>query len=117
MNPLLALARWLDVRPHQYRTFSVSALGAFLVMSFSVTARSLREAFFINEFAVESLPYVIIVTALISLPWVGAFSRLMGRYESEAVYKRLISMLRRLPSSASNLGLHGGRNLWCTALC
>lgn len=93
MNPLLALARWLDVRPHQYRTFSVSALGAFLVMSFSVTARSLREAFFINEFAVESLPYVIIVTALVSLPSVGAFSRLMGRYEPEAVYKRLISML------------------------
>jgi hypothetical protein len=78
---------------------------------------SLREAFFINEFAVESLPYVIIVTALISLPSVGAFSRLMGRYEPEAVYKRLISMLRRLPSSASNMGLHGGRNRWCTALC
>ncbi len=93
MNPLLALARWLDVRPHQYRTFSVSALGAFLVMSFSVSARALREAFFINEFAVESLPYVIILTALVSLPSVGAFSRLMAHHKPEAVYQRLISML------------------------
>lgn len=93
MNPLLALARWLDVRPDEYRTFSVSALGAFLVMSFSIAARSLREAFFINEFAVESLPYVIIVTALVSLPSVGAFSRLMGRYPPEVVYQRLILML------------------------
>ncbi len=93
MNPLLALARWLDVRPHQYRTFSVSALGAFLVMSFSISARSLREAFFIDEFAVESLPYVIVLTALVSLPSVGAFSRLMAHHEPEAVYQRLISML------------------------
>ncbi|HJO04592.1 MAG TPA: Npt1/Npt2 family nucleotide transporter, partial [Acidobacteriota bacterium] len=93
MSPLLALARWLDIRPDEYRTFTVSALGAFLVMSFSVTARSLREAFFIDEFSVESLPYVIIVTAIVSLPSVGAFSRLMGRHNPESVYRMLVSLL------------------------
>ena len=93
MSLLLALARWLDIRPHQHRKFTVSAVGAFLVMSFSITARALREAFFIDEFSVESLPYVIMVTALISLPLVGAFSRLMSRQEPEDVYQMLISML------------------------
>ncbi len=93
MSPLLALARWLDIRPHQHRKFTVSALGAFLVMAFSIAARSLREAFFIDEFSIESLPYVIIVTALLSLPLVGAFSRLMTRQEPETVYQMLISIL------------------------
>ena len=58
MNPLLALERWLDIRPAERQGFLLSALGAFLVISFSVSARSLREAFFIDEFGIESIPYI-----------------------------------------------------------
>ena len=51
MNPLIAIERWLDIRPGERRAFFLSALGAALMMGFAVTARSLREAFFLDEFA------------------------------------------------------------------
>lgn len=90
MNPLLTVARWLDIRPHEYRLLTLSALGAFLVISFVVVARALREAFFLDEFAIELLPYMAILTTAVSLPAVGLFSRLLSRSDPRRVYRNLI---------------------------
>lgn len=90
MSPIRTLARWLDIREPEYRPFTVSAAGAFLVISFVVVARSLREAFFLDEFTVQQLPYITIATAVLSLPLVGAFSRLLARREPRSVLQQLI---------------------------
>lgn len=89
MSPIRTLARWLDIREPEYRPFAVSAAGAFLVISFVVVARSLREAFFLDEFTVQQLPYITIATAVLSLPMVGAFTRLLARREPRSVLQQL----------------------------
>lgn len=93
MNPLLALERWIDVRPGERRAFWVSALGAFVVIGFAITARSLREAFFLDEFAIEQLPYITIATTALSLPAVALFTKLVGQYSPDRVYTWLLAVL------------------------
>ena len=44
MKPLLAVERWMDVRPAERRAFWLSALGAFVVIGFAIMARALRAA-------------------------------------------------------------------------
>jgi hypothetical protein len=93
MNPLLTLERTLDIRPGDRRAFWLSAAGAFLVIGFSITARALREAFFLDEFAIENLPYVTLASTALSLPAVAVFTRLIGRYSPDRVYNGLILAL------------------------
>jgi len=93
MNPLLALERWIDVRPGERRAFWLSALGAFIVIGFAITARSLREAFFLDEFSVEKLPYITIATTALSLPAVALFTKLITQHSPDRVYRWLLSVL------------------------
>ena len=66
------------MRPGEGRKVLLSLLGAFCVISFLILAKSLREAFFLAAFPVETLPYVIIGAAVLSLPSAGLFGRLMS---------------------------------------
>ncbi|MFQ5889293.1 MAG: Npt1/Npt2 family nucleotide transporter [Gemmatimonadota bacterium] len=72
------LARWLDIRPNEVRRVVVSFLGAFLVISFLVLARSLREALYLDVFDVTTLPYITIAVAVLGLPAVALFSRYLA---------------------------------------
>lgn len=87
MSVLANLTGWLDIRPGEGRTFLLSTAGAFLVMSFLVVARSLREAFFLDEFSIEALPYMIMATALVNVPSVALFTRLLARRPPQTVYR------------------------------
>jgi len=93
MKPLLALDRWLDVRPAERRAFWLSALGAFIVIGFAITARALREAFFLDDFAAEQLPYITIATTALSLPAVVLFTKLVARHSPDRVYRWLLVVL------------------------
>ncbi len=85
MTPFKRLAVWLDVRPNEVRIVSLSFLGAFLVMAFLVTARSLREALYLDFFDVKTLPYITAAVALLSVPTVGLFVRVLARYHPKRV--------------------------------
>lgn len=87
MNPLHRLADWLDVRPGERRTVALTTLGAFLVVAFHITARSLREAFFIDEFSVAAFPYVTMATAVVNIPSVLLFTRALGRRSPFRIYR------------------------------
>ena len=70
---LVSLSAWLSVRPEEVRPVTLSFWGAFLVIAFLVLARSLREALYLTTFPVESLPYVTIAVAVLSMapsPWI-----------------------------------------------
>lgn len=90
MNPLAALADWLDVRPGERRLVLLTTFGAFLVVAFHITARSLREAFFIDEFSVEAFPYVTMATAVANVPSVILFTRLLAQRAPFRVYRGTI---------------------------
>lgn len=93
MKPLLAVERWMDVRPAERRAFWLSALGAFVVIGFAIMARALREAFFLDEFAIEQLPYITIATTALSLPAVALFTKLIARHSPDRVYTWLLACL------------------------
>jgi len=93
VNLLQRLANWLDVRPHEVRTVSLSFMGAFLVMAFLVLARSLREALYLSAFDVRTLPYITGAVALLSIPIVGAFSKMLARYSPKKVLIGLLFIL------------------------
>lgn len=79
MSPLSGLAQWLDIRPDEVRRVALSFLGAFLVIGFMILARSLREALYLATFPVQSLPYITAAVALLGIPTVGGFARLVSR--------------------------------------
>jgi AAA family ATP:ADP antiporter len=85
MRPLQRLAAWLDVRPNEVRSVTLSFLGAFFAMAFLVLARSLREAFYLATFPIETLPYITGALAILSIPTVGTFARLLTRYSPKKV--------------------------------
>ena len=93
MNLLQRLATWLDVRPNEVRTVSLSFLGAFVVMAFLVLARSLREALYLSAFDVRTLPYITGAVAILSIPTVGAFSKMLARYSPKKVLVALLFIL------------------------
>ena len=87
------LAEWLNIRPNEVRCVSVSLAGAFIVMAFNVLARSLREALYLSSFDVKTLPYITAGVAILSLPAVGAFTTMMGRYSSRRVVQGLVLLM------------------------
>ena len=93
MNPLQRLAVWLDVRPTEVRTVTLSFLGAFLVMAFLVLARSLREALYLTAFDVKTLPYITGTIAVLSIPTVAIFSGTLTRYSPKKVLVALLAIL------------------------
>jgi len=72
------LARWLDLRPEEVRLVGLSFAGAFLSISFLVLGRSLREAIYLTRFPVETLPYITASVAILSVPTVALFARLLS---------------------------------------
>ena len=93
MNLLQRIAAWLDVRPTEVRTVTLSFLGAFLVMAFLVLARSLREALYLTTFDVKTLPYITGTVAILSIPTVGIFSGTLTRYSPKKVLISLLAIL------------------------
>jgi ATP/ADP translocase len=87
------IAAWLDVRPNEVRTVSLSSLGAFLAMSFLVLARSLREALYLTAFDVETLPYITAAVAILSVPTVALFARALARHSPGRVLRVLLLVL------------------------
>ncbi len=85
MNLFERIAAWLDVRPNEVRTVTLSFLGAFLVMAFLVLARALREALYLDLFDAKTLPYVTGAVAVLSVPTVGLFGRALTRYPPKKV--------------------------------
>jgi len=84
------LSAWLNVRPEEVRPVTLSFWGAFLVISFLVLARSLREALYLTTFPVESLPYVTIAVAVLSIPTVGLFVRQLSHHEPRRVLRAVV---------------------------
>jgi ATP/ADP translocase len=93
MNPFKRIAIWLDVRPNEARSVLLSFLGAFLAMAFLVLARSLREALYLTSFPIESLPYITAAVALLSVPAVGIFVRLLSRHHPKRVLMATAAVL------------------------
>lgn len=93
MNPFRGIAVWLDVRPHEVRNVTLSFLGAFLVISFLVLARSLREALYLTTFPIETLPYITAAVAVLSVPTVGIFARTLSRYPPAQVLNAVMAVL------------------------
>ncbi len=87
------LARWLDLRPEEVRTVALSFSGAFLVIAFLILGRSLREAFYLTSFPVETLPYITAAVALLSVPAVALFARQLARGDPLRVMVRLLLFL------------------------
>lgn len=87
------LARWLDLRPEEVRTVALSFSGAFLVIAFLILGRSLREAFYLTSFPVETLPYITAAVALLSVPAVALFARQLARGDPRRVMARLLLFL------------------------
>ncbi len=86
-------AAWLDVRPNEFRTVGIAFGAAFLVLSFLILARSIREALYLSQFPVETLPYVTGASVLLAVPAVAAFIRLLGRVSPRAAYQSLILII------------------------
>jgi ATP/ADP translocase len=82
---LQRLSAWLDVRPNEVRNVTLAFWGAFLVMSFAILARAMREALYLTAYDVKTLPYIIAAVAVISVPTVGLFARLLLRYSPRKV--------------------------------
>jgi len=85
--------RWFDIRPAEIKRLWISFAGAFLVIAFMIMARSLREAFYLISFDVKTLPYIIIATALLSLPIVAGFSKMLILFSTHRVLKFLLVIL------------------------
>lgn len=69
------LAEWLGVRESEVRMVLLSFGGAFLVMSFLVLARALREAAYLDVFDASTLPYVMGGVVVLGFPAAAAFSK------------------------------------------
>ncbi len=75
MKAARRLAEWLGVRESEVGMVLLSFGGAFLVMSFLILARALREAAYLDAFDASTLPYVMGGVVALSFPAAGAFSK------------------------------------------
>lgn len=88
-----SLSHWLDVRPGEGRIVILSFLGAFLVISFMILARSLREALFLTNFPVTHLPYITAATAVLTVPLIGLYTRLLGRFRPRVFMRSIVILV------------------------
>lgn len=88
--PLLKLLKnWFDIRPGEMRKVVLCSSGAFLLLASVVLARSIREGLFLTLFNAKNLPYVTAGVACLSLPAVGIFAALLGRFHPWIVLQRI----------------------------
>jgi ATP/ADP translocase len=79
------IAGRLDIRPNEMGALWLSFSGAFFVLGFTVLGRSIREALYLTNFDVTTLPYITVAVALLSIPTVALFSRLLSTYTARSV--------------------------------
>jgi ATP/ADP translocase len=90
---LQRLAVWLDIRPNEVRNVTLAFLGAFMVMSFVILARAIRDALYLSTYDVETLPYIIVTVSVLSIPIVGLFARLLSQHSPRKVLMALMAVL------------------------
>ncbi len=100
------LARWLDLRPEEIRSVGLSFGGAFLVIAFLILGRSLREAFYLTSFPIETLPYITAAVAFLSVPTVALFARRLARGGPR------VTGLPGVPGLRDNRPASGDRHHW-----
>ncbi|MCP4547519.1 MAG: hypothetical protein GY835_13760 [bacterium] len=93
MNSGRRFRSWIDVRPGEGRGLIFSTLGAFFCIGAMTLGRAMREAVYLSQFSVESLPYIMGTVALLSLPVVRAFTRLLELHPPRRVMNRLVGIL------------------------
>ena len=89
MAPVSALADWFNVRPHELRRLGLGVACAFLVLTFAVLSRSLREAFFLTVFDIRRLPWMIFAVVGVGLPAVGQFGGMLTTNEPRLVVRNV----------------------------
>lgn len=93
MKLIRGLERWFDIRPHEIRIVVLSFFGAFLILSFMIVGRSLREALYLTSFDIKTLPYITGTVAILGLPTIGLFTRLLARQSARVVLRQLLLVL------------------------
>lgn len=81
------------MRPGEVRLVGLSFAGAFLVMSFLVLARALREAAYLDIFDASTLPYVMGGVVVLGFPAAAAFGRLLERVSPRRAMRALALLL------------------------
>lgn len=81
-----------DVRPDEIRRLLLLTAGSFLVVSFMVVARALREAVFLTTFDIKMLPYVTLTVAVLGFPVVIAFTRVLQRIHPSRAMHGLVAI-------------------------
>lgn len=81
------------MRPAEVRLVALSFAGAFLVMSFLILARTLREAAYLDLFDASTLPYVMGGVVILGLPAAAAFSRLLEHINPRRAMRALALLL------------------------
>jgi len=87
------LAEWLGVRDTEVGMVLLSFGGAFLVMSFLILARALREAAYLDVFDASTLPYVMGGVVALSFPAAGAYSKSLEFVNPRRVMRALSLLL------------------------
>jgi ATP/ADP translocase len=91
MAPFSRFYQWLGLRTEEARVLWLSFSGAFLVMSYLVLARSLREAFYLDAFNVKTLPFMTLTYVALGLPTAATFSYfLAGKYAQTVLRKGIL---------------------------
>jgi len=106
MTYFFTFLEWLNIRPTEVRRLILAVAGSFLILSFVILTRSLREALFLASFHIRQLPWMTAAVVIIGLPAVGIFSRLLSSY-------RPLTVLRWLTAGIA-VGLIF---LWATTCC
>lgn len=79
MSPWARLAAWLGVRPSEMRGVALSFAGAFVVMSFLVLSRALRESAYLSRFDADTLPFAVGGVVALGIPAAAFFARAVDR--------------------------------------
>jgi len=93
VTPAQRLGEWLGVRASEVRVVGLSFTGAFLVMSFLVLARALREAAYLAAFDATTLPYVMGGVVALGIPAAALFSRGLERVNPRRAQRALTLLL------------------------
>lgn len=93
MTAARRLAEWLGVRDSEIAIVLLSFGGAFIVMSFLVLARALREAAYLGVFDAATLPYVMGGVVVLGFPAAATFSKALERVNPRKAMRALALLL------------------------
>ena len=74
------LVKTLELREIEYQPALFSFFAAFAVMALLILIRALRDALYLSHFPVAFLPFMMFMTALLSLLAVGLFTHMLSRF-------------------------------------